>query len=501
MPDAGASLVVDSPSTQGSSGAQTEQPSTDVNLQPVQGTGSEQSIDDILKGLPSVDELNEQAGRGEKYAAGLANLRGRIEPLNTQFSELQTKFTPFEDVISRFEQPDALKSALDLHDSMIGWERDASTGELVPATSTGAERLAKDYPQHADFLAADLLNMPTIDRETGRTVTRMDLALEAIAKNPERRAATLKILGAVEPSSISPQWQATEEELGVVRPELQEVYKRLPYEERVELATNAPDFINRVLEREKFTQDLQAEREQSQQAAITQQAQREQYIAHQAAAAGDSYVQSELSNALTTFHQSVVEQCNFIAPLDMAALPQGMSAEQATTMNQQIAASNKAEAAQISMAVIGLVNPQTRPFVLPLLQQIGVVDDKLIKELESASSGFGDNARNYGELTYRGRLTANGNGFNPDASMTGLGNAAKQNLNKMVHFANQVKTRLMEQRSQFFSMKATDHNQTLNNVAGVRPMGQGSSYDPTTAAAPRPSGWATRQELERQYGA
>lgn len=499
-PDGGASIATDLPSVSQGSGAQIEQPSADVNARPVQGTATTPTQDDPLAGFPPDSELQAAVANKTPFAEMAARIKGAYEPLKTQFSELQTKYTPFEDVLSRFEQPAALNDVLQLHDSLIGWERDAQSGELVPATEKGVEQLATKYPLHADFISADLLNGMTNDPQTGQQITRMDLALKSIASDPARRAETLKLLGAVEPSSISPQWQPTTDELEVIRPELQDVYKKLSYEEREELKLASPEFINRTLEREKFTQDLQSEREQSQQQAQQQRAQREAYVSQQAAAAGEQQVQTQLSGALTTFHNSVVEQCNFIQPLDMASLPQGMTPEQATAMNQQIDASNKAEAAQISMAVIGLVNPQTRPFVLPLLQQIGVVDEKLMKELDASSSGFGDNARNYGELAYKGKLAANGNGFSPDASMTGLGNEATRNLNRMKILANQVAKNLIEKRSEFFSMKATDHNQTLNGVAGTRQMPSGSAYNPTTATPQQPSGWQSKKEIEATYG-
>lgn len=499
---AGASnATTDTPSVTPSSGVPSEQSQGSVTA-PVQGQESEPSLSDILKDLPSVDELNQQAGQGAKYAAGLANLRGRIEPLNQTLTELQSKYSPYESHLERFEGPEQLQNVVQLHDSLIGWTKDAQTGELIPNTQAGAEQLAQQYPRHADYLAADLLNGMTTDLATGRQMSRLDVALEGMAEVPEQRAKVAKMFGLVEPSQISPQWQPTAEQLAVVRPELQDVFKQLPYEEREDLSTMSPDYINRALEREKFTQDLKAERDQSQQREQQQIQQREQYVAQQAHQAGEQYVNTHAAEALTTFHNSVVEQCNFIEPLDTANLPQGMTPEQANQMNQQIAASNKAEAAQITGLVVNLINEQTRPYVLPLLKEIGVVDDKLIQQLDQASNGFGDNGRNFGELSYRGQLQANGQGFQPDASMTNLRNNADRNLKMMIHIANQVKSKLIEKRSQFFQMKAQGHNQTLNNVATSRQMVRGSTFDPNAAAAQqKPTGWASRQELERQYGA
>jgi len=494
--------AADSPPASPSSGAPNEQ-SLATSSAPVQGQEQQSAQNDPLTGVPSADELKVLVEQKVPHAEALARLRGAYEPLKTEFSEFKSKVEPFQPFIERFENPAQLESTLGLYDSLIGWERDPSSGQLIPATETGAQRLAQEFPLHADFLAADLLNGETVDPSTGRRMTRMDVALEGIAKDPTRRASALKILGAVEPSSISPQWQPTPEELENVPPELQDVYKKLPYEERQELKLASPDYIKSQLQKEKVFQELQAEREASQQREQAQIQAREQYIAHQASQAGEQHLQALLSDKLTTFHNSVVEKCNFIQPIDPQSPPQGMTADQVQTMNAQIDQSNKAEAAQITAMVVALQNEQTRAFVLPLLQQIGVIDEKFLREMDAAASGLGSNARNYGELTYRGKLQSNGNGYQPDASVTGLGNAANQNLNRLIHYANQVAGRLIEKRSQFFALKAQDHNSTLNSAVGVRPSVQGSAYDPSSATPqlqrdPQ-NPWPTRREIEQQY--
>jgi hypothetical protein len=498
-----ASQAAESPTASQSSGVPSEQPSTDVK-QPVQGEqpSQTQQSDDPLAGFPSDDDLKAAVANKTPFAEQAARIKEAYSTLKPRFDELSGRFTPLQPIVDRFEGPEQLQSVVALHDGLVGWEKDTQTGELVPATLAGVQQIQQQYPRHADFIAADLLNLPTTDPETGKYYEkRIDLALESMATEPEQRAKVARMFGLVEPSSVSPQWQPTAEELAIVRPELQDTYKKLPYEEREELKLASPDFINRTLEKEKFQQDL-IERDKQTQLNQQQQIQaRENYIAQQAAQAGDNYVNSQLSEALTTFHNSVVEQCNFISPLDPANLPDGITAEQVPQMNQQIAASNKAEAAQITLSVIGLVNEQTRPFVLPLLKEIGVIDDKLIKELDDYSNGFGNNGRNYGDLEYRGRLQANGNGFKPDASITNLNNEAKRNLNRLVHVANTIKGRLLEKRSQFFQMKATDHNQTLNSVAATRPSANGGVFNPATAASGQfPQGKLTRAEIDRQFG-
>jgi hypothetical protein len=497
-PDAAVvSSAVDSPSTsQGSGVPDAGQVAGDVTA-PVQDT-NEPSLDDILKGLPSVDELRQQAEQKIPLAAGLASLRGHVEPLNTKVAELTQLDSVFRPVADRFDSPEQVQEVVGFYDGLIGWQKGAD-GQLEPATEKGIQLLSEKYPLHADYAAADLLRGESVDPETGQRMPRIDIALAGMAKDPQERAKVARMFGLVEPSSISPQWQPSPEELSIVNPDLQETYKKLPYEDREELKLASPEFINKTLADRKLMDELRQDREQSQQREQQRTQQREQYINQQADQAGDAYVQKLEVDALTTFHNSVVEQCNFLQPLDPANLPQGMTPEQAAVMNQQIAESNKAEAAQITLAVVGLINEETRPFVVPLLKQIGVIDDKSLEALDRAAQAFGDNARNYGHLSYRGQLQANGNGWKPGQDVVTLNNEAQRSLKQLIHHANQIKAKLMEKRSQFFGMKAQNHNQTLNSVASARPPVNGTTA-PIATAGQLPAGKLTRAEIDQLFG-
>jgi hypothetical protein len=497
--------------SQGTS-APTEQPAGGVTAD-VQGQGTQPAQPDPFADLPSVEELNQQAEQGVKYAKALANLRGVIDPLRTQHTELTERFKPFESVADRFQSAEEVQRVIELQDSLIGWQNDPDTGQPVPATEQGAQKLAELYPQHADYLTADLLDLPTRDPATGQMVPRIDVVLAGMAADPVERARALKLLGGVEPSAIAPQWQPTIEELAVIpldpnnptseEKAWQDIYRKLPYEKREELKLANTDFIRDYLQDQKLKQDLVDYKQQSEAYAAQQQQQREQYVTQQANQAGETYLSTQLNDALTTFHQSVVQQCQFIKPLDPASLPQGMTAEQAAQMNQQIAASNKAEAAQITGMIVSLFNPQTAAYVVPLLKEIGAVDDKLLGELKRAADSFGSNGRNYGNLQWRGQLGANGNGYQPTADVTQLGNESSRALKTMVGYANQIKARLMERRSQFFELRAQQHNSTLNGVAATRPSINGTAFDPTAAASNGqriPAAGLSRDDIARLYG-
>lgn len=500
-PASSASTATDSSSaSQGTSSASTPDAAAGSATADVQGTTATTEPSDPLAGVPSIDELN-QLPDTTQYKKSLLQLRSAYESIRPQFDELTQKFTPFQPLIERFEKPEQLQSALELQDSLFAWENDES-GQPIPNTDKAAQLLSEQHRRHADDLTFALLELPTVDPLTGQQRERIDIVLSGMAADPDLRSRALKILGGVEPNSIAPQWQPTEDELSVVKPELQDLYRSLPYEDRIELKENSPEFINKTLQQLKLNQDLQADRERYQQQEVQRQQAREQYIAQQAQQAGDQYVTTQLNEALSTFHQNVVQQCDFIKPLDLAALPQGITAEQAATINQQVAATNKAEAAQITGMIVSLFNPQTSAYVIPLLKEIGAVDDKMLAELDRAAHSFGNNARNYGNLNYRGQLTANGTSYTPDAGVTQLNNEASRALKSMLGYANQIKGKLIEQRSKFFELRAQQHNNTLNGSAAVRPPLNGTGFNPTAAPPPAasPAGRLTLAEMQQLYG-
>lgn len=487
------------PSTKGSSpspsvtGAPPEQSQTGVTS-PVQDSAP-QTPEDPLAGIPTSEELKALVAQNAPNAKGLAQIREAYEALKTNYADVESKYSIFAPVAEKFSAPEEIQQLVDMRESLLGWEN--QDGNLVPSTQKFIEKLD---PKRAEFLFADLADGTTVDPRTGQSVPRMDRALQFIATDPERRANALKILGAVEPSAVAPQWQPTQEQLAVVKEELQDTFKKLPYDEREALSTNDPDFINKYLAKEKLQNDLVQEREQRAQRDQQESQQRDQLLHQEAKRAGDTYVDQLLTNGLTTFHNSVVEQCDFIKPLDLQNLPQGMTPEQAGQMNAQIAEANKAEAAQITAQIVALINPQTRRYMLPTLKEIGVVDDKLMELIDKAAEAVGNNGRNYGHLVYRGKLTANGNGYQPGPDVTPLDNEAQRNFKLLVSYANGIKGKLMEKRSQFFGMKATGHNQILNGVAASRPNANGGSYDPTTATTQQPTNFLTRREIDQRYG-
>jgi hypothetical protein len=500
-----ATATGDSPSTPQGTSAPSEQ--TSATSQPlVQGEQNQaQGDSDPLTGVPSTEELSALVEQNVPHAKALAQLRGAYEPLKTQFSELESKFKPFESVADRFQTSEEVQELVELKDSLFGYERD-DRNQLIPSTQKAAELLSTKYPLHSNYLWADMAEGQTQDPDTGQPITRIDLALKHIASDPNRRAQALQLLGGVEPTSIAPTWQPSTEELAVIDdPEyptaegkaLAEIYKSLPYDERQELRANNPEFIKSYLKKEQFQRNLMEQNRVATERETRQQQQREAYFNQQAEQAGNSYVESQFKTGFAEFANNIVERSQFIKPLDAQSAPQGTSPEQIASMNQDIQKINVGVGKMIATVTAALSVPDTAWVAADLLTNLGV-DPKVIQEFDNARLEFARNARDYGELEYKAK-SGQMQGAN------GLGNLQSNSTNAMKAMrarANLVAKPLQELMSKFFEMKASNYNSTLNGAAVARPPVNGSNYDPTTAPAigQLPAGKLTRAEIDRQFG-
>lgn len=484
---ASTSTVADSSSAGTSPAPQTEQTAGPANAGDVQGNQPTPQEDDFA-GVPSLDELKALAEQNAPHAKSLIQLRSAIEEkYKPQLTELAAKFAPFESVADRFQSAEEIQKLVGMQEKLFGWENDPDSGQLVPSTQSFAEELAQGAPETADFLCADLMNGMTRDPQTGRTLSRIDLALEAMKGDPGARANALKILGGVEPSTLAPTWQPTAEELQSVRPELQDIYKKLPYETREDLKLNSPDFINNYLQDQQLKQTLEQER--TTRATRDQQdaQRRERYVESQATQAGDTYVEQQFKEGFSGFAKSICEKSQFIAPIDpQSPEAQQMGPEGVAQMNQEIQNINQGTGMLVSLAVGALAHRDTRFMAEEFFKSIGVVTDDLLKGFDSSRLEFANNARNYGYLNHKGTLgQQNGqNGNRMDLSSM-QANASKS-LRSMIANGNAVARPIMQMLSKFFELKAGTHNQTLNGAAAARPAVSGRTYDPTTASQTNP---------------
>ena len=487
-------------STTGTTAAPDEQTAGPANAAADQGQSTTPQDDDFAD-VPSLDELKTLAEKNTPYAKSLIQLRSAIEEkYRPQLNEFTEKFKVVEPVIDRFQTPEEVQRIVGLHDKLNAYVRDPDTGKLVPDTEGYVQDIAESDPERADYIAADFMNGLT-RTDDGREITRFELALEEIGRNPElkdRRAAALKLLGGVEPSSIAPTWQPTAEELEVVRPELQEIYKQLPYDERESLKLNDPDFINRYLAKEKFQADLMRENETAKELQARQQEQREQYFRQQAEQAGHKAVEDGFRQLFTEYRNNVVENSKFIAPIDpQSPEAQQMGPEAVAQLNQKVQSVNAGVGNIIALTTAALSVPDTAWLAQEVLKGFGVTDE-MLQKFNAARMEYANNTRDAGELGFEAQQGRNGNG---SAGLGTLQSNARRAASNLKANGNAISKAVKAVLSDFFEMKAGNYNSTLNGAATARPPVNGQGFNPTTAPAQRPPGGTfTRREIEQMFG-
>jgi len=506
MPDAGASTAVDSPSTQGTESSSSDNVTT---TPPIQEGASQQTTQeaDPLAGIPSIEEITGDTVSKEAFV----NLRGVYDKVKPQLDELTQNYSKFANYADRFSSPEEVQEIVDLKDKLFGWSRD-DRNQLVPSTESAAQYLTEKYPQHANFLWADMAEGLTQHPETGQMVPRIDVALEGMRDDPVERAKALKILGGVEPSSIAPTWQRSAEDLEAILRDpskptteelaLQEVYKKLPYDEAESLKLNDPDFIRNYLKKEQFQQSLMEQNRVAQERETRQEQVRQQYQRQQAEQAGNQYVEQGFRQAMTEFEKSIVERSKFIQPLD----PQSDAARQMEPQvlqqyNQQAEQINTGVGKMIAAITAAISHPDTRWMMEPFLKSVGV-DDQMLQKYDKARIEYANNARMYGELNYSAQQPNGNENAQPRADIGTPQSNATRAMKDMKGFANIISKPLFELMSKYFEMKAGNYNATLNGTPSVRPSITGSAFDPTREATQRPARQPSeiwdRSAIERQ---
>jgi len=475
----------------------------------VQGTATQTTTteDDILAGVPSLDELN-QLDDNLQYKKSLVQMRQAIEQtFKPQLSEQAEKLKIAEPILDRFQTSEELQAAVEWHDKLFGtYER--VDGQLVPATEKVAQELAQRDPLVADYLAADLMNGLT-RTDDGREIPRIDLALEEMRRDPERRAAALKLLGGVEPTSIAPTWQATEQEMSqitaaiAVDPDnltpqeeaLQKVYKDLPYDKRQSLKLNDPEFIKEYLEEKQDQFQTKEENRKAREIETQRQQRAEAYHAQQAEEAGHKAVEEGFRQLFTEYRDNVVENSKFIAPIDpQSPEAQKMGPEAVAQFNQKAQQVNAGVGNFVALVTAALSVPDTSWLAQDVLKGLGVTDE-ILQKFNAARQEYANNTRDAGQLGY-------GQNGNVPGGLGTLQSNARKAASNLKGNGNAITKAVKALLSDFFEMKAGNYNSTLNGAATVRPPVNGTGFNPATAPAQRPAGqiFLTRQEIERQFG-
>lgn len=398
-----------------------------------------------LEGVPTLEEL--QGKEGIPYAKALAQLRGAYEPLSIQHKELSAKYQPYEPVLERFQTADELQSVVKLTDSLNKYSADPESGALRPDLSEFVAQVSTDDPVRADHLASTLIWGQTTHPGTGQPVTRAELVLQVMANDPELRAHALRTLGGVEPSAVpAPTWTPSEEELNKItadpeRPTaeeraLQEVYKKLSYEERDELKLASPEFVKSTLRTIQQNQLLQANEGRRVEAERQYAVDQERRVEQEAVTAGDSYVEQGFKTGFTNFANHIYETWK---PTDNAEV-------------------NKREGALVALAVAALSTPDTRFAAEQAFKEMGI-DQKTLDEFNATREGYAKSGREFGYLAHKKQRT------NGDPSR------AQQ---KMIAKAKDLATVLIAGRNEYFKVRATTHNNNLDQTERARPLIGGS---------------------------
>lgn len=435
-PDSGSAaaspVAPDSSSGQGATTPSTGTSAAAVNLQssdPTNQTQTEgQPEQDIFAGIPSLAELEAQKAKGIPYAAGLHQLRSTLEPLSAQHKELSAKYQPFE----QFTQtPEELQSVVKLNESLNRYAPDAQ-GVLRPDPTEFVQHISTEDPVRADHLTSALVWGTTTHPVTRQPVTRAELILEVIAKDPEFRVHALKTLGGVEPSAVpAPTWAPDPEELSVIKPELQDLYRKLPFDKRATLKLNDPDFINEYLEDQKFKGEMRerGEREEVQRREYAeQQAQR---VETEANNAGEQAVETGFREALTSIANHLYETYK---PTDDPV-------------------TNKREGAHVALALTALSHPDTRWAAEAMLKEMGITQQDL-DALNQSREAYANGTRQHGYLAHK--------------KMRTTGEDPSRLQQRMIVQAKNLATKIIGGRNEYFTKRAQSHNNNLDQTERAR---------------------------------
>lgn len=464
--------------------------------------------DDVLAGVPTLDELN-QLSDDDRYKKSLVQMRTAIEKtFKPQVTELTERLSLYQPLEGQFEKQEDLQQLLDIKTKLFGYERDADSNQLIPSTQQFAELLNSGYQNHANFLFGDMAEQTMKHPETGQPIPRIDYWLECAAADPVERAKVLRAVGGVEPSAVAPTWQPSEAELiafvgdpDSLTPEdkaLQDVYRNLPYDERLELKLGSPEFIRRQLQKELSTQRIVEENRKGQELRSHEQARQVAYQQQQAQSAANDYLTQGFRTGMTEFVQSIGEKTKFIQPLDPQSPEAQQLGPQATTeWNTKAERVNKGVGLLVAITTAALSVPDTAWMAQAYLKELGV-PDQVLASYDGARQEYANNARNYGELNY---LITQGHAQEGAQPLGVLQSNARRAMGNMKGQGNAVAEPLLQLLSDFFELRATAHNSTLNSAASVRPPLNGNGFNPTTAPIQQPrdsaDAWNPNRTIER----
>lgn len=209
---------------------------------------SEQVIEDpieaVLKELPPLEQLTQEAQQGIKYAKALEQLR----PIAEQARTLTKQYDPWKPVVEQFSDPASLQSAIELNNEFFKTTTDPGTGQIRPDMSGVVAYLDKNSPSRVDALLTDALLSKV--EYNGTEDTRLNhLFKHMVGKSYQETVAALKQAETAPVGVVDPT------ELSGIKPEYQSIYRTLPQNIREKLQTELtsadgdPAFVDDYLRR------------------------------------------------------------------------------------------------------------------------------------------------------------------------------------------------------------------------------------------------------------
>lgn len=462
--DSGAALAGDAPTPQDAGTT----PSQDVN------TGLEQQAaarpDDPLSGVPSLEELETLKTQGIQHAEALHRLRGAYESIKPQYEELQSKFKPLEPYMDRLGDPNEIEQLVRMRENLWKTDYDEQSGYVVPQTKDFAEELSQSAPNTAFNLGVHLMRGQVMDQQTGQMTSRLDLMLHDLVNNPTNgqvwKDYLVRLAGYDPTRTAAPTWEPSPEEIEKVEPDLLDTYKKLPYEQRVELAENGKFFVNDYLRRVKAEADYAQEKAVQAQRQDAYRREQEQVFRQEALEAGNTYIESEVSNAFSGFYNSLVERYK---PTTDPAL-------------------NKKFALITAATTLALSHNETRGPLLAAIKELQLLDDQSIERFDRARDDFAQNAFNYGNMNYvRSRQkpqfapNGNGNGNQPVEGDLGiLKSNASRSLQGLIGQGNNIAAVIYKVLTDALKATAESHNNELDQAETARQVIPGQPTNVTT---------------------
>lgn len=285
------------------------------------GTGQEQegtapppSEDDPLEGIPSIDELRQQAEQKVPYAEGLLRLRTALEARKEQYEQLKTQHDPLAPVLEKYGDPAAVQQRLETLDSLFSPVINPQTNQPeyengLPKYTTAPfiERADADNPGLAEQMLVDLLSYAPAAADGQKAPPMWQQLFESWGLDP-KRLDDYRNIDALQPQ---PTGDISPDELQDVPEEFREVYKSLPPGVRSDLQAQDEETRRFHLEAHKERFDRKASetlaREQAEQAAQQQRAEIQAYVAREQ----EAYVSQARQEGVAAILDEVARQVTF----------------------------------------------------------------------------------------------------------------------------------------------------------------------------------------------